>query len=218
MGGAEDHGVDVCRAQWRADLAHDGDGTLVELLSRLDDRGERGAGNRVQGHVRIDRAHRFFVGAAGDRGGRGEQPDAAAARGGHRSQSPGADDAEHVDSERRLHHPPLQVGQRGSGGRVARDHEQLGAPPHELVGDLRREARELARRALSVGEAPRVTQIQEVLLRKRDEQLVQDRQPAHARVEHADRARAGVTCTAGGARHPGHHSRALRSRGSCARS
>ncbi len=164
----------------------------------------------------VDGVHGLLVGAARDRGRRRQQPDASGARQRDGAQRLGAHDAEDVDAERRLHHAPLQGRQRGGGRRVARDDQQLHAPPQELLGDLGREAHELVLGALAVGEAGGVPQIQEVLARERDEQLVQDRQTADAGVEHPDRARPRVrvrpraaVAGLGEARHAGHHSRAL---------
>ena len=99
----------------------------------------------------------------------------------------GPHDAEHVDAERRLHHPAPQRGQRRGGRRVAGDDEQLRAAREELLGDLQREGLELGPRALAVGEARGVAQVEEVLVGQRDEQLVQDGEAADAGVEDGDR-------------------------------
>src|SRR5439155_24914073 len=120
-----------------------------------------------------------------------EQPDGPVARGATGPDPAGLDDAEHVDAERRLHHPALDSGQGRRGRAVARHDEQLHAPLDELLGDLEAEALELLRVAPAVREARRVAEVDEVLVRQRDEQLVQDGQPADAGVEDADGAAAG---------------------------
>ncbi len=102
----------------------------------------------------------------------------------------------------------LQAGQRSRGGGVARDDQQLRPPAQQLLGDLRGEALDLLGRALAVGEPRGVPEIQEVLARQAHEQLVQDRQPAHARVEHGDRPCARIPA-GDGAVHARHHFRAL---------
>ena len=63
----------------------------------------------------------------------------------------------------------------------------------EGFGDLEGKALELLRGAVPVGKAGRVAEIQEVLVRELDEQLVQDREPAHAGVEDRDRPPARIT-------------------------
>src|SRR3954468_16497571 len=57
-----------------------------------------------------------------------------------------------------------------------------------MLGDLQREALELVGLAHAVRKPPGVPEVDEVLVGQRDQQLVQDRQPADARVEDADRA------------------------------
>ena len=58
----------------------------------------------------------------------------------------------------------------------------------QMIGDLDREPLQLLLRAVAVREARGVAEVQVVLGRQRDEQLVQHGQAADARVEHGDRA------------------------------
>ena len=59
--------------------------------------------------------------------------------------------------------------------------------PSSQRADLEREPADLGQRTRAVRESRRVAEVDEVLVRQRHEQLVQDGQPAHARVEYADR-------------------------------
>ena len=59
----------------------------------------------------------------------------------------------------------------------------------EVAGDLEREAADLVERPRAVRQPRAVAEVDEVLVRQRDEALVQDGEAAHARVEHADRPR-----------------------------
>ena len=188
VGAAEDHGVDLRLAQRRAVAADRVDDAAVEREAALDDRGQVRAGDRGDVDERVGLGDRALVGAARDGRRRGEQPDAAVARRRHRLHRPGLHDAEHVDAERRLHQAAAQHRQRGRGGRVAGHHEQLDPARDQLLGDLERERLQLGRRALAVGEARGVREVDEVLVRQLHEQLVEDGEPADPRVEHADRA------------------------------
>ena len=193
VGAAEDHRVHARLPQRRARLAHARHGPLVELLAGLDDRRQRRARHRVQRHVRIDRRDGPLVGAAGHRRRRRQQADPPVARGGHRPQRLGPHDAEHVHAQRRLHHP------RAAGSAARRRWRSCRRPPAASRGGrssssaISAEKRSSSsRRALAVGEAGGVAEVDEVLARQPHEQLVQHGQTAHARVEHADRpARAG---------------------------
>jgi teichuronic acid biosynthesis glycosyltransferase TuaC len=198
VGAAEDHGVNAGGAQRGAGLADDAHGALVELLAGLNQRRQRRAGHGVQGDVGVDRVHGLLVGAAGDGRGRCQQADASGARGGDGTQRLGTHDAEYVHADRGLHHASLQRGQRGGGGGVAGDDEQLDPAAQQLVGDLGAEAREFPGGTLAVGKARGVAKVEKVLARKRDEQLVQNREAPDAGVEHADRSSAGVALAGGG--------------------
>jgi hypothetical protein len=81
----------------------------------------------------------------------------------------------------------LELGERGRRGRVARDDDELHALRLEEGADLAREAPQLRERARPVRETGAVAEVDEVLVRQRDEALVQDGEAAHARVEHPDR-------------------------------
>ena len=81
------------------------------------------------------------------------------------------------------------AGQRGRGGGVARDDDQLHAEGLEVAGDLEREAADLGQRPRPVRQARVVAEVDEVLVRHRHQALVQDGEAAHAGVEDADRPR-----------------------------
>ena len=85
------------------------------------------------------------------------------------------------------------AGQRRRRRRVAGDDEQLRVAREQRLGDLEREALELLGRAVAVREARRVAEVEEVLVRELDEQLVQHREPADAGVEDRDRPPARIT-------------------------
>jgi len=193
---AEDHRVDVRLAQRPAVAAHGVDEALVEREAALDDRREVGARHGRQRHVRVDGGERLGVGAAVDGRRRGKQPDAPGLGGRRGLHGLRAHDPEHVDAQRRLHHPPPQRGHRRRRRRVARDDEQLRAARQERLGDPDGERLELLATARAVRKARRVAEVQEVLVRKRHEQLVQDREAADAGVEDADRT--GARICAGG--------------------
>ena len=78
-------------------------------------------------------------------------------------------------------------GQRGSRRRVARRDDQLDPLTLEVARDLAREAPEDVEWTRAVGKARTVSEVDEVLVRERDEALVEDGEAAHARVEDADR-------------------------------
>jgi len=115
---------------------------------------------------------------------RGEHADAPVSRREHGSVRLGCDDADHRHREL-----PLQVWQRGGRRGVTGREDQLHALPLEVARDLEREAPDLVQRARPVREPRAVAEVDEVLVRERDEALVQDGQAAHPRIEHAYRAR-----------------------------
>jgi acyl-CoA synthetase (NDP forming) len=94
--------------------------------------------------------------------------------------------SEHADH--RYCELPLEVGQGGGRRRVAGRDDELDPLALEVAGDLSREAADLVERPRAVGQPGAVAQVDEVLVRKGDEALVEDGQPAHAGVEDADRA------------------------------
>ena len=196
---AEHDGVDLCLLQRRGGLAHRGDGRLAEGVVALDQRHELGAGDGDDGDAGIERPDQRLVAAAGDgRLGR-EQADATVARGAHGGVRLGLDHAEHRHRQR-----PLQVGQRRGGRRVAGSDDELDALALEVAGDLAREAADLVERPRAVRQAGAVAEVDEVLVRHRDQALVKDGEPTGTGVEHADRAgiharecRRGLMCVRG---------------------
>ena len=116
-----------------------------------------------------------------DRRLRREQADPAVARRLHGRVRLGRDHAD--DGHLQL---LLQLRERGRGGRVARDEDELHVLRLEEHADLVREAADLLERPRAVRQARVVAEVREVLVGHGDEALVQDGQPAHARVEDAD--------------------------------
>ena len=80
----------------------------------------------------------------------------------------------------------LEVGKRRRRGRVAGRHDQLDLLALEVSAELEREAPDLVRGTRPVGTARAVAEVDEVLVRHRDEALVEDGQAARARVEDPD--------------------------------
>ena len=124
----------------------------------------------------------LLVASAGDRGLRGEQPDTAVAR-----RLPGGVGLRRHDAEHGQPRLALQGGQRSGRGRVARDHDELHAARLEQPVELAGVAEQLVAGARPVGETARVAEVDEVLVGEPDEAGVEDGQPSHSRVEHADR-------------------------------
>ena len=112
-----------------------------------------------------------------------EQADPAVSRGENRGVRLRGKHAD--DRNREL---PLKVRKRCGRRGVARGDDELDALLLEVAGDLGREAADLVERTRTVGEPRAVSEVHEVLVRQRDEALVQDGESAHARVEHADGA------------------------------
>ena len=81
----------------------------------------------------------------------------------------------------------LQLRQGRGGGGVARGDDELHALTLQERADLAGEASHLVQRARPVRKPSVITEVEEILVRKRDEALVEDGQPAHSRVEDAHR-------------------------------
>ena len=144
------------------------------------------------------------VGAARHRGRRGEDPDPVgiADRGGDLGL--GLDHRQHLDAMLRRHGSD-DVPTSG-GRRVACHHEQLRTPveqePHQLLDPRPQPLAGL----VAVREPRRVAEIEVVLLRQGDQQLVEDRQAADPRIEHRDRQAGALVahrCVVGSIRRQG---------------
>ena len=160
---------------------------LIERKTALDDRGEIGAGDALQVHVRIGGAHGPLVSAARHGRGRREQANAPGPASGHGQLRRRRHHADHVDRPLALGHIPLQCIQRGRARRVTRHHQQLGPGLEEVVGDLDRERSELLLAARTVGKARRVPEVEVVLVGQRYQQFVQDGQAADSGIEDGHR-------------------------------
>ena len=188
---AEDHGVDVRFAQRRAVGAYGLDDPVIEREALLDDRRQIGAGDarqcrrRERGRARRGRRLRSH------RRGRREQADPPVARPLRGDPRFRLDDADHLDAERRREHPLAQRIQRRRARRVAGDDEQLARRASSNSAIWSAKLLELRGAALAVGKARGVAEVEEVLVRELDEQLLQDGQPADAGVEDGDRTLAG---------------------------
>jgi hypothetical protein len=79
-----------------------------------------------------------------------------------------------IDSSPRSAKRGSQLRQGGGGRRVARDPPAAWRTRDQLVGDLLGESEQLVPVIARRREASGVSQVQEVLVRKRDEKLVQD--------------------------------------------
>ena len=179
---AEDDGVDVGLLERRGVLAHGRGDLLAEEVVALDQRDEPRACDRDDLRPRVERVDELRIAAARDgRLGR-EQPDPAVPRREHRGVRLGGENADDGNCEL-----PLQVGKRRSGRGVAGGDDELDALLLEVAGDLGGEPPDLVERARPVRQPRTVAEVDEVLVRERDEALVQDGETAHARVEDADR-------------------------------
>ena len=187
MGAAEDQGVDPRALERRAVGAHRLDHLLVEREAALDDRRE--VGGRDLGHRELAAlgAERPQVGAARDRRRRREHADPPGVGDRGRDLRLGLDHRDHL-------HPALRRRRArrlepGRGGGVAGDHDQLRAAVEQVGGVALDAGAQLLVGLGSVGKARVVAEVEVVLLRQRDEALVQDGEPADAGVEDGDRQR-----------------------------
>jgi fermentation-respiration switch protein FrsA (DUF1100 family) len=157
-------------------------GLGAERRLALDQRHESRAGHGHEGDARVERVHQLGV-AAGGHGRLGrEQPDPAVARRLYGRMGLGRDHADH-----RKRHLLLQLPERGRGGGVAGDEDQLDILGFEECRDLARKAANLRQRTRAVRQAGVIAEVEEVLVRHRHEALVEDGKTAHTRVEDADR-------------------------------
>src|SRR5205823_7478522 len=129
------------------------------------------------------RVDELRVAARSDRRLRGEQSDPPVARRLDGRVRLGRDHADDRD-----HQPLLELRQRRRGRRVAGCDDQLHPLALEVAGDLTRVAADLVERAGAVGQARKVSEVEEIIVRHRHEALVENGQPPGARVENADRS------------------------------
>ena len=132
----------------------------------------------------VERLHELLVAAARNRGLRGEQADAPVA-----GRLDGGVGLRLEDADDRHRQLLLELRERRRGRGVARGDDELHALALQEARDLAGEAPDLVGRPRPVRKARTVADVHEVLVRERDEALVEDGQPAHAGVEHAERPR-----------------------------
>ena len=188
-------------AQRRAVAAHGVDAALVEREAALDDRREVGAGDARQLDVRVDRRRS----RARRRRWRPSPASRAARCARCASRRPPARASGSTTPITSTPSVVCSIRSRSAGSAAAVAELQATtssfAPRASSSSAIWSEKRSSsARRALAVGEARGVAEVEEVLVRQAHEQLVQDGQAADAGVEDADRAVAGV----GGRRARGH--------------
>src|SRR6266511_183995 len=130
----------------------------------------------------VERAYRLRVAAARHRRLGGQHPDPAVAGRLHGRVCLGSEHADDRDGE-----PLLELRQGCGRGGVARGHDQLHAGVLEISRDLVREALDSLPRARAVGTTRAVAEVDEVLVRQRDETLMKDGEASCPGVEDADR-------------------------------
>ena len=181
---AQDHGVDLGLAKRLGNLAHCFGGLIPERVVAFDQRHESRAGDRGHLHAGIDAPDQLGV-AAAVHGCLGREQADAPVPGGERGRVRlGLEDADDRNRE-----GALQVGKRSRGCGVARDDDELHASGLEEVPDLERETTNLGKRPGTVGQARVVAEVHDILGGKRDEELVEDGEAAHAGVEDTYRSR-----------------------------
>ena len=161
-----------------------GERAVVDLAALLDQRGELGGGDGVQLGVRGLLGERRGVGAAVHGRRRGDQADPAVARWRPR---PGA-------TPGRRRRPPAPGARARRAARAApprwpscrRPRAAWRRASSRMPASSRGERAQLVRRAVAVGKARGVAEVEEVLVRKRHEALVQNGEPADAGVEDGD--------------------------------
>src|SRR3989475_176955 len=156
----------------------------AEGIVALDQRHEPRARDGHELHARIECVHELRVAPGAHRALRRQQSDAPVARRLHGRVRFRSDDPDDRNVELLL-----QLRQRRRGRGVAGVDDELHALALQVGADLAREPLHFVQRARPVGQTRVVTQVDEILVRHRDEALVQDGQAAHARVEHAHRPR-----------------------------
>ncbi len=128
--------------------------------------------------------------AAGLDGGlRGEEADSPVPRRLDGGVGLGRGDADHGHGE-----PLLELGKRRGGGRVAGRNDELDPLRLEKAADLEGEPAQLLERTRAVRKPRMIAQVNEILVGQGDEALVQNGQPAHTRIEDADRPRIHRHC------------------------
>ena len=146
-----------------------------------------GAATSVTSSSRPWRLERAAVGAPLDRGRRGEHPDPAALGDRRRDLGLGLDHGHHLDPVLAGDLPRRVPARRGR--RVAGDHSSFAPRSSRKRVDLRDRVAQPSWRLGPVREVGGVAEVEEVLLRQRDEALVQDGEPADPGVEDGDRQR-----------------------------
>ena len=188
MRAAEDDRVDTCLFQRCRILAHCFLRLLAVRVVPFNERHETGARDREELDACIECVDQLRVAAGVDGALRREQADPPVARSLHGRMHLRRQHGDDRNSKRLL-----QLRQRGRGRGVASDDDQLHILRLEEETDLAREPAYLLEPPRAVWEARMIAEINEVLMRHRDKALVEDREPADARVEYADGPRIHTT-------------------------
>jgi len=190
---AEDHGVDTGILQWHRVLTYGVGCRRRERIVALDQRHEARTCHREELDTGIECVNELRVAPRLDRCLRGQESDPAVPRRLHRRMRFGRDDTD--DRNREL---GLELRQCSRGRRVARVDDELDSLPLEICADLACETADLGERPWTVRKARMIAEIDEILVRKRDETLVEDGEAAHSRVEHSYRPRIHSTIVSPG--------------------
>ena len=161
-----------------------GDGHAGLRPALFGERHEHLAGPLHHAHVACKRADGARVGLALHRPFGGDHGDAAVAGGGDGGACAWLDHPDHRHRRERLGKTPERHGR----GRVAGDHHHLHTFGDEVTGRLERIGLHRLGAFGAVGEAGGIAEIDEGLIRQARGKGAQHREPAHAGVEHSDRA------------------------------
>ena len=184
MSAAENQGINSSGNQRREVTCNNSVGEIVIQPAFLDQWHKQGTGTRGNVDLRLKRAQSPFISAAFDRGSCADYADVSVARHGNGSLCTRLNHANNRNRKRLL-----QLWQRQRRGSIAGDHDDLYVLIGQHIGHF--QAVTLNRdRAFAAVRNPRcVAEVKYVLVRQQLVQRFDDREPANARVEYADRPR-----------------------------
>ncbi len=184
MSTAEDQCINPFGNQRREVTCNNSVGEIVIQPAFLDQWHKQGTRTRGNVDLRIKRAQRPFISAAFDRGSCADYADVSVARHGNGRLCTRLNHADDRNRKRLL-----QLWQRQRRGSIAGDHDDLYVLIGQHIGHF--QAVTLNRdRAFAAVRNPRcVAEVKYVLVKQQLVQRFDDREPANARVEYADRPR-----------------------------